>query len=229
MTDYKVKGTKLPGIPNGTEYRAVGWGSSDPNEKLSRGYEVLRSISYGSKEFEGEVYILAETLVYTGSNYFMFKESDVIALAESERDTIIGYKLIKEEYREAAIKIALRKEKDFIKDSSIHFTQGSRSRERLEEAGVLNLWFKPVYEEKNERTITDSQDRKAKIINRELHVADGKLTLADLKSVSERYYGLDLGGKHWSVELVSATFDIGCWSGVTLEDINKAIEAIESF
>jgi hypothetical protein len=226
MTDYKVKGKRLPAIPDNTEYRTVRWLSPELNSRLVSGYGVGELVSYGSKEFNGVTYIIAERPDYTGDHHYMFKESDLISL--TEKDTVIGYKLIKEKYREAAKKIALRDTPNFIIGENCDFYVGSRSEERLRDAGLLDLWFEPVYEEKC-TTITDSKGRQAKVIDRELHVADGKLTLADLKSLSERYYGLDLGDKNWSVELVSATFDIGCWSGVTLEDINKAIEAIESF
>jgi hypothetical protein len=185
MTDYKVKGKRLPAIPDNTEYRTVHWLSPEPNSRLASGYGVGELVSYGSKEFNGVTYIIAERPDYTGDHYYMFKESDVIALAESERDTIIGYKLIKEKYREAAKKIALRDTPNFIIGENCDFYVGSRSEERLRDVGLLDLWFEPVYEEKC-TTITDSKGRQAKIINRELHVADGKLTLADLKSVSER-------------------------------------------
>jgi hypothetical protein len=228
MTDYKKVGTVLPKIPHGIEYRAVRWDSTEPNSTLTGGFGEDRIVSYGSKDFNGETYILADTPGYTSNNYYMFKESTILELAKGNEGKLIGYKLIKEEYREAAIKIALREEKDFIKDSSIHFTHNCRSRERLEEAGVLNLWFEPVYEKK-EVIITDNQDREAKVVKGKLLVADGELSLEDLKRIRNRFDDDVVGSNKWRIGLVYATFDIGCWSGVTLEDINKAIEAIESF
>lgn len=59
---------------------------------------------------------------------------------------IIGYKLIKPEYKEAAFKLAseacLEREIENLKVSVYNFTIP-----KLKEAGVLDLWFEPVYEQ----------------------------------------------------------------------------------
>lgn len=59
---------------------------------------------------------------------------------------IIGYKLVKPEYRDAAFKLAseacLEREIENLKVSTHNLTIP-----KLKEAGVLDLWFEPVYED----------------------------------------------------------------------------------
>lgn len=71
-----------------------------------------------------------------------FEQFEKYVMKEKE---IIGYKLIKPEYNEAALKIVkiiawnIREELDLCK--------GSIAEDYLEEAGVLDLWFEPVYKD----------------------------------------------------------------------------------
>jgi len=63
---------------------------------------------------------------------------------------IIGYKLVKPEYGEAAMKIAdgtsLEKWDSNLKNKGYMFTFYSDNKKLLEKAGILDLWFEPVYE-----------------------------------------------------------------------------------
>jgi len=61
-----------------------------------------------------------------------------------EEKKIIGYKLTKPEYKEAVIKICNYSVFDF-KRFEIEVSEGAV--EHLQKAGVLDLWFEPVYEE----------------------------------------------------------------------------------
>jgi hypothetical protein len=63
-----------------------------------------------------------------------------------ENKEIIGYKLAKSEYAEAAKKIGTGYE-PFGFNQFVDFTLNSRQKDEFEEAGVLNLWFEPVYKE----------------------------------------------------------------------------------
>ena len=61
---------------------------------------------------------------------------------------IIGYKLVKPEYKDAAIKIA-GFPPHFIEDSrkiKPNTGGGTLMYQKLKKAGVLDLWFEPVYE-----------------------------------------------------------------------------------
>ena len=71
-----------------------------------------------------------------------------------ENKKIIGYKLIKPEYKDAALKIGdstgfntdNNNTQSYLKEDVL-LSYASRSIRNLKEAGVLDLWFEPVYEE----------------------------------------------------------------------------------
>ncbi len=63
-----------------------------------------------------------------------------------ETKELIGYKLIKPEYQEAACKIAGTKDLKLL-DSGISIGARSHAKIKLEEAGVLDLWFEKVYKQ----------------------------------------------------------------------------------
>lgn len=75
---------------------------------------------------------------------------------------IIGYEIIKPEYAEAAAKIVSERISstellDILAESNNYYAQ------RLHEAGVLDLWFKPIYKE--EPNDTDSEAKKVTAMN----------------------------------------------------------------
>lgn len=70
---------------------------------------------------------------------------------ETMEKKIIGYKLVKKEYEEAAVKIAYSKEAEVssftIHSQGYNFMKDSACAKELKKAGVLDLWFEPVYED----------------------------------------------------------------------------------
>lgn len=62
---------------------------------------------------------------------------------------VIGYKLVKQEYKEVAMKITNCSDEivwdNNLKSYGYLFSQGSVHSDKLKEAGVLDLWFEPVY------------------------------------------------------------------------------------
>ena len=84
MKNFRIKGTELPTIPQGTEYRVVSW--YDGNQFLSN--EKICLYSYGSKQYEGEDYILADHSNYDGDQFYMFKLKDIERLAEKQENMI---------------------------------------------------------------------------------------------------------------------------------------------
>ena len=151
MIDYTIPGTPLPEIPKNTPYRAVDWRNSEPNEICSGSYKEGSLISYGSKIYKSEVYVLADKSDYRGKNYLMFKLEDLNKLTKQENmgdEKLIGYKLIIPEYAEAALQIEGGRFIGIeVKNGQILYSKYTESVEKLKNAGVLNLWFKPVYEE----------------------------------------------------------------------------------
>jgi hypothetical protein len=80
MKDFKIKGTKLPTIPVGTEYRVVDW--YDGNQFTS--FEKINLVSYGIGQYGGEDYILADYSHYGGDQFYMFKLKDIERLAAEQ-------------------------------------------------------------------------------------------------------------------------------------------------
>ncbi len=199
MIDFKLKDTKLPVIPVGTIYKCRSFGS---NVYKSFTTECI-FYSYGYREIEGIIYIEAESKEYTGGVYFMIKESDIIRLAKEQgmikeevmEKEIIGYKLKDdcEKYKQAALSIcntvANWKNSQMFYDIKASQT-GYIS--KLAVAGVLDLWFEPVYKDKFKigDWIIDGNDEESEA---------GKIT-----SITEIFYCInDSNPKTWSFNKIT--------------------------
>jgi len=64
-----------------------------------------------------------------------------------EVKNIIGYKLVKREYRKPVAIIISSDSRELNSMDGFYFENNSISKDRLEKAGVLDLWCEPVYEE----------------------------------------------------------------------------------
>lgn len=80
--DYKIKGTKLPNLPKGTEYRCIHW-NHDTESKLSN-HAKKDLISFGHTYHKGYIYILYEEYDYFGTLYYMTKLNDIEKLTKQE-------------------------------------------------------------------------------------------------------------------------------------------------
>jgi hypothetical protein len=83
MIDFKVKGTKLPSVPEGTKYRCTHWDGGC----LDLGCSYDNWISYGVTKFEGVEYVLAERPGYDAYQLFMVSTSDIERLAAEQSMT----------------------------------------------------------------------------------------------------------------------------------------------
>jgi hypothetical protein len=83
MIDFKVKGTKLPRVPEGTKYRCTHW----PGAEIDYGCSYDNWISYGVTIFEGVEYVLAERPGYDAYQLFMVSTSDIERLAAEQSMT----------------------------------------------------------------------------------------------------------------------------------------------
>ena len=84
IIDFKIKGTKLPTIPAGTYYKLTGWGDPYIDYQFYTYMPLKDFISYGVRNVGPIVYILAEKSDYCDTNYYMFKESDIIQLTKEQ-------------------------------------------------------------------------------------------------------------------------------------------------
>jgi hypothetical protein len=146
--DYTIPGTKLPLIKDTIECRSVNWDEQIKNKNYYLNEEEF--YSFGTKEYKGEVYVLAEREDYDGFNYWMFKLSDIKLAMEQEKE-IIGYKpnynIMDEmldvvcQYECSANKIRQGKGYYCVEDNEY-------SIEEFKKYGVLDIWFTPVYKPK---------------------------------------------------------------------------------
>lgn len=155
IPDFKIKGTKLPLINEDIHFKVKKWDSfqnnarayiSDKEQQYSYGYEILNDV----------VYIYAERKNFTiERDYWMFKEEDLIRLykkqnniKDMENKKIIGYKLTKPEYMEFANKLVDEETNTCIYFDTAVVEEWNHTDAILiwKKAGVLNLWFEPVYE-----------------------------------------------------------------------------------
>jgi len=114
MVDFKVKGTKLPVIPNGTYFRCAFTAYYEPDSQyIGNNYDL---VSFGCKDFKGETYILADHKDYVGENYLMFKESILKELAKEQNLTKETMVTIKREQLQEIHDIACSTWKSKIKE-----------------------------------------------------------------------------------------------------------------
>ena len=152
IPNFREKGTKLPIIPSGTQYRCTHWPESNKNSYTNNDF-----VSFGYKTQSDFDYIICEKEDYKGTNYYMIPESIIIDLWKKENNyventmekEIIGYKLIKPEYEQAALALVNMKTNEMwnsnLKEQGWMFKPNSQNSSVFEQAGVLDLWFEPVY------------------------------------------------------------------------------------
>lgn len=104
--DYSIKGTPLPVIPEGTEYRCDQWDSHSSHSYFSR--ERKNHISFGLQEFKGEMYVLHEKIDYNGKIYYMTPLSIIQELDKKEqsKSELMKTRIIKPEQAQSIIDIA---------------------------------------------------------------------------------------------------------------------------
>jgi hypothetical protein len=214
MIDYTIKGTKLPMIPRGTKFRCGFWKPGNSHNAFCQNYHNF--ISHGSTIFNNEIYIYAEKPDFPNINScFMIKLSDIQNLTNNNMETnntenkkIIGYKLIKPEYDRIAIELAGIKNEQwwgFRKDQFRKNSENCRNYENyvnnLKKAGVLDVWFEPIYQtidKIEEVKMNDNFYLKVNITTKQVFHSNENIT-AFVKEVVEHFsisrfagYGLDI-------------------------------------
>lgn len=155
-----------------------------------------------------------------------------------EDKKIIGYKLIKPEYRQAALgliptSVYLSSPKLISKEGNNYLDSTCPTINNLRKAGVLDLWFEPVYEEKKQ-IIKMHSSNKGEF---EIEIIDGKayyrpenkeLPKEWIKSILDSFRGtLTINGTH-PYKIVSETkINIGCMENCRKEDWEKVYKLLK--
>lgn len=148
MIDYKVPGTPIPSFKGSRfKYRTVQDGFEFHKANDLNDIDKTH-ISHGWVNIDNEVLIKFDTSDYKGDNHFLVRESDLLSMTSNKTEMnnkkIIGYKLIKPEYAEAASKISEKRLAGIY--GLLELDQFPDSIKAWKKAGVLDLWFEPVYE-----------------------------------------------------------------------------------
>ena len=97
---------------------------------------------------------------------------------EETKEQIIGYKLIKPEYKSAALKITDMSDMCMwnmnMRNFDYMFMNNSKNAMDLKEAGVLDLWFEPVYEKEEDFPVGDWVVIHSLKIDKDVDVCDSK-------------------------------------------------------
>ena len=137
---------------------------------------------------------------------------------------IIGYKLIKSEYKEAACKIGAT---DLNSSLGKNIAEAKNTINKLKEAGVLDLWFEPVYkEEKQDIVLTLSNGKQVTVTKEGKIMAEGNyFNTIELKKL---YALMFEPFEHINrLKVTANSINIGCWEKVTKEDLKLILETQE--
>ena len=128
-------------------------------------------------ESSGKYNYLKKKYNYTEITFEQFKKYVLKNNNMENNKQIIGYKLIKEEYREAAYKIA---NVSCFFNGMVDFEENCYIEKNLKEAGVLDLWFEKVYEKEFkvgdwiiDPSASEPEASKIKSINRKYYKCEG--------------------------------------------------------
>lgn len=135
---------------------------------------------------------------------------------------IEGYKLIKPEYNAAALKLVGITA--WNPNPTWDFKEGSPEYDKLLAAGVLNLWFAPVYEQEDRYlTVTcDQGEFKVKVVPEGFEFESNLVPLQRIKDlVNIMRNAVSIG--NWSTTF--NTVNIGCKKNITLDSLQKLIDA----
>ena len=151
---------------------------------------------------------------------------------EMEQEEIIGYKLIKPEYVEAACVIeGYKKFGHSIKRGETIFLEGRQdSFERLRKAEVLEKWFEPVYAVKEVVMSIPYNEGELKIlIKNKGHIeiaGESVVNIEDLrKFLNEDFHKCKtkVGGFDTVVKI--SHISVGCKKDISIEDVRKVVLA----
>lgn len=116
--------------------------------------KVFKDLNIDKYNFQEEVLGYSDSYKDTSSFPFCKTLEDLTKFINAIKEykmkkEIIGYKLIKPEYTTAALKLADLND-TFDDYGGYNFKHGSWACERIKKAGVLDLWFEPVYKSNEE-------------------------------------------------------------------------------
>ena len=159
---------------------------------------------------------------FTKEGYTIITAEDFIKRSEEKimKKEIIGYKLTKPEYKEAVEKILGGELKSY---GEFNFRDGSTYHKLLKEAGVMDIWFEPVYKKEDKfhtinhgngdsfqvKIVKDGFEFEASFVGRDyiLHIVNNCNPSVQLP---------------WNSKYSS--IDIGCKKNIPISELEKLIK-----
>lgn len=148
---------------------------------------------------------------------------------ETMEKEIIGYKLVKPEYKGAYEKITNTANLDRIEDSLGKLNWVDKAIKDLKEADVLELWFKPNYKE--EKTIvkmysSNKGEFEIEVVGKKAYYRpeNKELTREFIKNILN-YFNNKLVDLEYSIEV--DTLKVGCMEGTKKSDWQKVYDLIK--
>mgnify|MGYP003423259551 CR=1 FL=1 len=157
-----------------------------------------------------------------------------ICVGDFTEKEIVGYKLIDDKYREAAMKITTQPSStswnENLKDYGWMFTYKSFTAEKLRDVGVLDLWFEPVYAQDNVINITLASGKELAITKEGVSTGNRLIPISEFIALKERIDSAvamlnklpDVGSHSTQVGLFHVTYLIGCVK-ITYNEISDII------
>lgn len=148
---------------------------------------------------------------------------------ETMKKEIIGYKLVKSEYKGAYEEITGTSNLDRIEDSLGKLNWVDKAIKDLKEAGVLELWFKPNYKE--EKTIvkmysSNKGEFEIEVVGKKAYYRPEhkELSLQFIKNILNLFENKTIG-LEYSIEVDS--LKVGCMEGTRKSDWQKVYDLIK--
>lgn len=154
------------------------------------------------------------------------KDVKLVSKAKQNMKEVIGYKLVKTEYQKVVNKLS---------DGIVHVTTlntfgNSKSIQNMKDAGVLDLWFEPVYKS-SEVVVQLSKSRTATITSKTvctITLPDGTKFLAPNEAIAKVLTALNGLATIAGYKPKFKEFDLGCQT-FTIDDLVAVNQAFVDF
>lgn len=202
---------------------------SENSYRIFPNYETyITSMLLSSKSWNS--WDLNRDAIKEGYTEITFKQFlKYILKQETMKKEIIGYKLVKSEYKGAYEEITGTSNLDRIEDSLGKLNWVDKAIKDLKEAGVLELWFKPNYKE--EKTIvkmysSNKGEFEIEVVGKKAYYRPEhkELSLQFIKNILNLFENKTIG-LEYSIEVDS--LKVGCMEGTRKSDWQKVYDLIK--
>ena len=207
---------------NKMEEKQEKWVECVDNDNYTKNLTIGKKYKIEGKSYE-YYYITNDSGIKSAGGYLKrrFKEINNMEKEEinnMEKEEIIRYSLKNKKYQKAVAEL-INSVCTYKDGQQLCLLTNSGSIEILKEAGILDLWFEPVYKSKETILQIGSPSKKVTISKGKIEVEGYKVSVHSLHSIIKAHK-TEVGS--WTVKDIK--FQIGC-SWFELNEIQKVIDA----